>query len=194
MDVNYKKFTVNNVRLSFPALFERAKFDDNSGDGKFEATLLLDKDENAEEIAIVEAAIAAALEDKWPEANYAAKPNTRPKVAADKRCLKDGSESSYDGYENAMSLKASNGNPPLRMAADKSKLLEDDGTFYAGCYVDAILGVWVQDNKFGKRVNSNLLAIRFRGDGEPFSGARVSEEEAANEFDDLNEELKVDDL
>jgi hypothetical protein len=87
------KIKLNNVRLSFPSLFQKATFEGK--ETKFEATLLLDKDAHAESIAEIQAAIKVAIKEKLGGA----------KVGADKLCIKDGDDSDYEGYAGTMSLK-----------------------------------------------------------------------------------------
>ena len=40
-----------------------------------------------------------------------------------------------------------------------------------------LINPWVQNNKFGKRINANLLAVRFVDHGEAFGMGRVDDEE-----------------
>jgi hypothetical protein len=75
------KIKLNNVRLSFPSLFQKATFEGK--ETKFEGTLLLDKKQHAESIAEIQAAIKVAIKEKLGGA----------KVGADKLCMKDGDES-----------------------------------------------------------------------------------------------------
>ena len=168
-----KKIQLKNVRLSFPSLFKRASFDGK--DGKFEATFLLDKEGHAKLISQIESEIEAEI--------TAAK----VKVPAAKRCLQDGDEKEYDGYAGMMSFKAANNSRPLIIDRDKSVLAEDDGKPYAGCYVNAIVELWVQNNNYGKRVNANLHAVQFVKDGEAFSSAPPAES-FMSDFDDLGDD------
>lgn len=156
------KIMIQNARLSFPSLFRRANF--NGEDTKFEATLLLDKDAHADKIEEIQKAMAAGIKDNLKGA----------KLPADKICLRDGDLAEYDGYEGHMSLKASNNKRPMIVDADKSPLTEDDGRPYAGCYVNAIVELWYQNNNYGKRVNANLLGVQFAAHGEPFGAGGSS--------------------
>jgi hypothetical protein len=90
------KIKLNNVRLSFPSLFQKATFEGK--ETKFEGTLLLDKKQHAESIAEIQAAIKVAIKEKLGGA----------KVGADKLCIKDGDDSDYEGYAGNYSLKAAN--------------------------------------------------------------------------------------
>ena len=161
---------LKNVRLSFPSVFQRAKF--NEVETKYEATFLLDKKKNRKEIQEIEEAIDAAIK----EANI--------KVPSDKRALRDGEDSEYDGYEGCMSFKSSSNKRPIVIDRDKSPLIEEDNKIYAGCYVNAIVDIWVQNNNYGKRVNGNLYGIQFVKDGEAFGSGPT---DVGDNFDDLDE-------
>jgi hypothetical protein len=75
---------------------------------------------------------------------------------------------------------------------DKSPLTEDDEKLYAGCYVNAIVELWYQNNNYGKRVNANLLGVQFFKDGEPFGDGVSASEDDFDMFDDDDDGL--DDL
>lgn len=151
------KIILNNVRLSFPSLFRKAVF--NGDETKFEATFLIDKATQAAKIKEIKMAIDAAIKDGLKGA----------KLPPDKICLKDGDDIDYAGYAGHMSIKASSNKRPIVIDRDKSPLTEDDNKLYAGCYVNASLELWVQNNQYGKRINCNLLGVQFMKDGEPFA-------------------------
>tara|TARA_R110000823_G_scaffold103904_2_gene221581 strand:- start:333 stop:860 length:528 start_codon:yes stop_codon:yes gene_type:complete len=164
------KVHLKNVRLSFPSIFNRATFDGK--EGKYEATLLLDKSDTK-----TKAKIDKVIEDAIKAANV--------KVPNDKRCLKDGDDSDYDGYENVWSIKASSSKRPTLIDRDKTPLVEDDDVLYAGCYVNAIIDVWIQNNQYGKRANANLYGLQFVKDGEAFGSGPV---DVTDEFDDIDDD------
>ncbi|MGL4516786.1 MAG: ssDNA-binding protein [Shewanella sp.] len=164
------KITLKNVRLSFPSLFNRASFDGQ--EGKFEATFLLNKETQADQIAKLQAAIEAAIVE------------AKIKVPSDKRCLKDGDEFDYDGYAGMMAFKASTKRRPTIIDRDKTPLVEDDNKPYAGCYVNAVVDIWVQNNNFGKRVNGNLFGVQFVKDGEAFGVSADCTDDFTNLDDD----------
>jgi hypothetical protein len=168
------KIKLNNVRLSFPSLFQKATFEGK--ETKFEATLLLDKEQHAESIAEIQAAIKVAIKEKLGGA----------KVGADKLCMKDGDDSDYEGYAGTMSLKAANAKRPLVIDRDKTPLAESDNRPYSGCYVNAIIELWAQNNAYGKRINANLLAVQFYKDGQPFGDAGANA--SVNDFDAFDDE------
>ena len=168
---NYK-FKLENVRLSFPSIFKRSDF--NGQEGKFEATFLISKESQEKVIKEIEAKIALIQKDN------------KVKVSPDKICLKDGDFVDYDGYEGHMSIKAGSNRRPTVIDLDKTPLVEDDGKPYAGCYVNAILELWLQDNSYGKRVNCNLNGVQFIKEGEAFG---AGDNDCSDEFDDLSSEF-----
>ena len=168
------KIKLQNVRLSFPSLFHKAVF--NGEETKFEATFLLDKDQHADKIAEIKAAIAEKIKTDLKGA----------KIAADKICLKDGDDIEYDGYAGCMSIKASNGKRPLVIDNDKTPLSEDDNRVYAGCYVNAVIELWAQNNNWGKRINANLLGVQFYKDGETFGDGVSASVDDFDAFEDDN--------
>jgi len=168
------KIKLNNVRLSFPSLYRKAVF--GGEETKYEATFLIDKVTGAAKIAEIEAAIDAVVKEK----------HKGKKPAPDKLCLKDGNEIDYDGYDGCMSIKASSSKRPLVIGTDRAPLTEDDGKPYAGCYVNAIVELWGQDNQYGKRVNANLLAVQFVKDGAPFGDGVTA---SIDDFEELDAEM-----
>lgn len=162
---------LKNVRLSFPSLFKKAVFDGK--EGKYEATFLIDKSDTK-------------TKEKLDKAIENAIKESKIKVPSDKVCLKDGDNVDYDGYENQWSLKASSNKRPTVINKDKAPIIEEDDVIYAGCYVNAIIDFWVQNNGFGKRINANLKGIQFLKDGDSFGQGNV---DVTEEFDNIDDEL-----
>lgn len=167
------KIKLSNVRLSFPNIFRKATFEGQ--ETKFEATFLLSKTEHAALIKEIQSAIAAKIKDDLKGA----------KLGPDKLCLKDGDNFDYAGYAGNWSLKASNKKRPLVIDRDRTPLAEEDNKLYAGCYVNAMIELWTQNNGFGKRINANLLGVQFLRDGEPFADG---ESASADDFDAFGDE------
>lgn len=168
------KIKLQNVRLSFPSLFRKATFEGQ--ETKFEATFLLDKEQHADKIAEIKAAIDQKIKTDLKGA----------KLRDDKLCLKDGDDFDYDGYAGCMSIKASNNKRPLIIDNDKTQLSEDDNRIYAGCYVNVVIELWAQNNGFGKRINANLLGVQFFKDGEPFGDGVSASVDDFDAFEDDN--------
>ncbi|SRR6056297_1627412 len=173
------KIKLKNVRLSFPSLFRKAQF--QGEETKYEATFMLDKEEHADEIAEIKAQVKDAIKEHLKGA----------KVPADKICLKDGDESGRDEYEGHYTIKCSNNKRPKVIDRDKSPLAEDDGRPYSGCYVNAVLDLWAQNNSYGKRINANLLGVQFFKDGEPFESGSVADDDDFDEVDVEDDDFDV---
>lgn len=167
------KIFLKNVRISFADLFKKGSF--NGEETKYGATFLLNKEEHADSIAEIKAQIADLVKTSLKGA----------KVPADKLCLRDGDEVEYDGYAGCFSIKCSTKKRPIVIDRDRSPLTEDDGKPYGGCYVNASIDLWVQNNAYGKRVNSTLLAVQFAKDGEPFADGSTGD---VNDFDMLDDD------
>ena len=165
---NYK-IKLNNVRLSFPSIFNKSEF--NGQVGKFEATFLMNKESQAKMITDVQAQIALIQKDN------------KAKVSPDKLCLKDGEFVDYDGYAGCMSIKAGSNRRPTVLGRDKAPIVEEDNIVYAGCYVNAVVELWFQDNSYGKRVNCNLLGIQFAKDGDTFG---AGDTDVSDDFDTID--------
>lgn len=161
------KIKMQAVRLSFPSLFNTAKFG-GEDTGKYEATFVLDKVEHAEVIAGIKAQIERLMKEEL-----------KSKVPSDKLCLKDGDEMGRPEFEGKYTIKASTKKRPLVINRDKSPITESDNVIYAGCYVNAIVSLWAQNNTWGRRINAQLDGVQFCRDGEAFGDGGVS----VNEFD-----------
>lgn len=174
------KIKLKNVRLSFPALFEPKAF--QGGKPKFSAVFLLDKKTHALKIEEIKQAMDAVAKEKWP----------KKLPSGLKLGLREGSEKEdMDGYgDGVMFFSASSQKKIPVVDCDLSPLGAGDSKPYAGCYVNATVNVWAQDNEFGKRVNFGLVAVQFSKNGEPFGAGAANPEE---EFDKIEETADEDD-
>lgn len=165
---------ISNVRLSYPHL-DKPYAGDDGGEPKFGLVAMLDKKTHKDAIALVESAITDLL-----------KSNKNAKVAKDKRCLRDGDDSDKEEYSGHYTISARESKRPTVRDAEGVELDKDEinDVFYAGCYADVFIRLWYQDNKYGKRVNANLNAAKFRADGEPFGEGRVDDEDLWDDDDD----------
>jgi len=151
---------LENTRLSFPHLFTPSDFAGDGKDLKYEATFLVE--EGDENFNAMKEAIKFVIQNKLKG----------KKPSADKICMKDSSDKDLEGYgEGVYSVKARNKDKINVVDRDPSIRLDaEDGKPYAGCYVNAHIRVYGQDNQYGKRVNAVLQAVQFSKDGEPFGG------------------------
>jgi hypothetical protein len=110
----------------------------------------------------------------------------------DKVCLHDGNlKAQYAGFEDIMYVSASNKMRPVAVNRDTSPVSAEDGVIYSGCYVNATVELWAQDNKYGKRVNATLLGVQFSKAGDAFGGGSVG---SADDFESIEEGVGADDL
>jgi hypothetical protein len=169
------KIKLNQVRLAFPNLFEAKAF---NGEGKatFDATFLIDpKDPQVEAI---NSAIDVVAKEKWGAKADAVVKQLR---ATDKVAIHDGDlKANYAGFPGMLYVSARSEVRPTVIDRDKSPLTSHDGRPYAGCYVNASVEIWAQDNGFGKRVNASLRGVQFVKDGDAFAGGAPAD---VDEFD-----------
>jgi len=169
------KVHIKDVRCSFANIFE-AKQVQGKGDAKFSCAFILPKTHPS--IPEIATAMRAAAKEKWgadADKNYDAL------KASDKLCLHDGdSKPDNDAYSGNLFINASNKTRPLVIGPQREPLVAADGKQYSGCYVNAIVEIWPQDNQFGKRINASLLGVQFLRDGERLAGGGVA---AADDFE-----------
>lgn len=177
---------LTNVRLAFPVLFE-AKTVNGEGKPAFSAAFLIDPADP--QIEAINAEIERVASEKWGAKAAAMMKTLR---ATDKVALHDGDlKSNYDGYAGNLYISARGKVRPMVLDRDaKTELTEEDGRPYAGCYVNAIIDFWAQDNNYGKRINATLHKVQFFKDGNAFAGGAMSDEE----FEDLAEGAEADGL
>lgn len=173
------KVKLRNVRLAFPQLF-KATAVNGEGEPAYSASFILDPLENATDMTVLNAVVEEVAKSKWGAKAGEVLKTLRAK---DMVCLHNGdTKAEYEGYAGNFFVSARNRARPTVIDRDKTPLTEADGKPYAGCYVDAVVELWAQDNKFGKRVNASLSGVQFRRDGEAFSGGRPA---SSDDFDDL---------
>lgn len=167
------KVMLNDVRLSFPSLFEATAFNP-SDKPSFSASFIFPKDHPG--VKEIKEAIEATGKEKWNDKWDAIKKS----LGTDKIPLKDGDTKDYDGYAGNLFISARNYNRPVVVDQDRTPLSEADGKPYAGCYVNASLEFWAQDNNYGKRINCKVRGVQFYKDGDSFG---ASGSMSGDEFD-----------
>lgn len=163
-----------NVRASYPHL-DRPYAGDDGGEPKFSIVGLADKATHQE----VKEACVEVIE-------VLKKANKNAKVSKDKLFIKNGDDSDKEEYEGMWTISARETKRP-KVRDGNGDLLEVDeiaDVIYPGCYVDIIIRPWFQDNSYGKRVNANLLSVKFRDDGEQFGEGRVDDDDLWDDDED----------
>ena len=155
---------LNGVRLSFPQLFKakagKGPNGEPQGEPTFSAVFIMDKVKNKADIDRLTKIALATKAEKWPG----------KAVNLTGKSIRDGTEKeATDGYgPGIVFISARNAKRPGVVHRDLTPLVETDGKPYAGCYVNATVRCWAQDNAYGKRINWALRNVQFVKDGEPF--------------------------
>ena len=169
------KVHLKDVRISFANIFE-AKQVQGQGDAKFSAAFLFPKTHPQK--AEIERAIVESAKEKWADKYGDVLKSLK---AADRLCMHDGdAKPDADAYPGNLFVNASNKTRPLVIGPQREPLVAADGKPYSGCYVNAIIEVWAQDNQFGKRINASLLGVQFLRDGDRLAGGGIA---AADDFE-----------
>lgn len=170
------------VRLAFPQLFTPKPPKNNpNADPRYSAVFIMDPEgENARK---VQQEIERKAQEKWGE--DAKKVLSQVEGDSNKMCfLNGGKMADYDGFENSVFLRSHEWTRPTVIDRDRSPLRKDDGKPYAGCYVNALIEFWMQENSHGRGIRSYLKGVQFVEDGPAFSGGQPASED---EFEDLSD-------
>ena len=174
---------LSNVRVSFPQLVEPKKTTNEKGEVRtaWSADFILPPDSQQYKQVMQQYMTLAA--DKWKERAQ----TIMQMIQADRksRCYGNGAEKvnkttllPYDGYEgNAYVSAISNRQPqmiqPNGQPVDASNSMAYQAIargVYGGCYVNAAIRLWLQENTHGRGVRCDLVAIQFAKDGDAFGG------------------------
>tara|TARA_R110000764_G_scaffold35204_2_gene78725 strand:+ start:7394 stop:7951 length:558 start_codon:yes stop_codon:yes gene_type:complete len=174
------QITLKNVRLSFADIFTAKAIAD--GKPRFSCNFLLDPTVAADkkQIKAVQAGIDKLIREELK----------LKKLPADKICLHDGDEKSYDGYEGMIYVSAANPKRPQIVNRARGPVAEDDGIEvpYAGCIVNGVITLWAQDNDYGKRINASLEIVQFVKDGDSFGAPKVQADACLPDLGDPDED------
>lgn len=176
------RFRMDNVRLGFGAgLFEPYQ-DDTGKKGSFGCKLIFTKD-HPQFKQLKDACIAVAREawgDKYVE-------TVKALLAQDRLPYHDGDlKAEWEGFPGNMYVSANSKIRPSVFGPDKSPVAESDGVVYSGCWGNASLEIWAQDNpgnKGGKRINAQLRGFQKSRDDDAFTGGGSAADES--DFDEI---------
>lgn len=170
------KMVLTEVRLAFANIWEPKAIGTNANaEPRCSASLLIDPKTQGAIMDAVKAKIKEVAVEKW---GVKAADVLKSLAAKGDLCLHNGdTKADYEGFSGMWFVSASNPTRPVVVDRDKSPLTRADGKPYSGCYVNANVDIWAQDNQFGKRINAKLLAIQFVKDGESFSGGEAHDDD-----------------
>ncbi len=186
------RFMLRDVRLAFPQLWV-ATAPKGGGEKAFSASFLLppnhtqiiDPTKPNKKVKTADY-LSDVIFKQVAEAKWGPKAAAYLKAmkAAGKIALRDGdTKSEYEGFEGNLFISSRSKVRPSVFDGQKNPLAPDDGKPYSGCYVNASVEFWAQDNDFGKRINAQLRGVQFLRDGDAFAGG--SQPAEADEFDEI---------
>jgi len=187
------KVKLQNVRIAFAQLFEGKAFE-GSDKKNFSAAFAIDP--KSPVVKELDDAMVMLAKEKWEKRGDAILGEliAGRRVCFQHRPKTNASGETFDGFEGMFFLNSSRPEDkgrPLVIDANKAPLTPADGKPYSGCYVNATVDLWAQDNKFGKRINATLLAVQFARDGEAFSGGSTG---SVDDFEEVEVAETADDL
>ncbi len=174
---------LNNVRAAFCNFFEPRTVN-GEGDPAYSGCFIFPPDHPA--VKALQDAMEALGKEKWGAKWATVKKEIETK---DRTALHDGdTKSSYAGFDGNVFVSARSKARPLVIDRDKTPLTAQDGKPYAGCYVNASIELWAQDNSFGRRINASLRGVQFVKDGDPFAGGNSAN---VDDFETIEEDSLV---
>lgn len=179
---------LSNIRCSYPHL-GAAYGGDGEGEPKYGIVGLLPKATHKEAYALLKEQIEVAKKNH--KAGVL-------KVAPSMLFLKDGDVDFPDKPECAgmWVVSARESKKPDVYNIEREELTtkaEIEEEIYGGCWVSIVIRPWTQENKYGKRVNANLISVLKRRDDEPFGEGRVDTSDAWDEDEDWEDGGSNDD-
>jgi hypothetical protein len=177
---------LSNVRLSFPNLVEPQRRVSPEGKERvsYNAEFLMDQDHPGF-VQFMKKYGELALE-KWKEhANQVMQIIQQDRKL---RCYGSGSEKVnqktfqvYDGYEGKVYISTGRDTQPQMIDAtgnpiDPANTMACQAVarkLYGGCYVNAAVKPWLQENKHGRGVRCDLIAVQFHAEGAAFGEGAV---------------------
>lgn len=165
------KLVFGPCRLSFPSLFEKKKFDGDTGEGKYMTTVLIPKTATETVEAIKKAFEAAKQEGivaKW--GGKIPKKLTLPLV--------DGDESDDEYLQGHYTIKAKSNMRPAITDKDGNQIVDEE-EIYGGVWALVSVSFFPYNSAGNTGVAVALSAIRKFKDDEPFG------QNSAHDFDDI---------
>lgn len=178
---------LSNVRLSFPHLADpQRQINETTGKERvsYNCEFIMSQD-HAGFQQFMKRYGTLALE-KWKEHAQ----QVMQMIQADRklRCYGKGEEKvnkktfePYDGYAGHVFITAGRDQPPQMIQADGTPI-ESSNTMaymqlarkmYGGCRVNAAIKPWLQENKHGRGIRCDLIAVQFAGDDKAFGEGAV---------------------
>jgi len=177
------KLMLTNLRCAFadqlyvPGTFPGAPEGSTPAHG---ITLIIPPDHEA--VEMLDAGYAAVAKQKWKDkasAIVATCMKDRKKSAWQKTEYTNDEGTAYDGFADMFYLRARNEDAPLILGPDAEEITKGKaGAPYGGCYVNAQVELFPQDNSFGKALRCKILGVQFAADGDAFASGSKADKSA----------------
>lgn len=178
-DTKTMRVLLKDVRIAYAHGLWEAKQPEQGGEAKFGCAFLFPEDHEA--VKLIDAACKKVAQARW---GTKAETVLSQLKAADRLPVHDGAlKTGSAGYAGNLYVNANNKAMPRILDRDRTVLTQADGKPYSGCYVNALIDVWTQDNKFGKRINAGLAGVQFLRDGERLAGGSIA---SIDEFEEID--------
>ena len=176
------RIAIPNARLAFPDIWAPRVPDEGGGKAKYGGLFIISP--SAPVVAELRNAFAAVAKEKW---GTKADVILKAIIGQDKTCLHEGNvtKSQYNGFQDMLYVSARTEQRPTIVDRNRTPLTQADGKPYSGCYVTALVELYAQDNKYGKRINAQLRGLQFSADGDAFAAGTPA---AEDEFADLGDQ------
>jgi len=173
-------YIISNVRVSYPHLHKPPVFEGK--EDKKGIKIIFDND-NERDMAIVD-----ALHGLFVETGKA-------KFGDEEDALPDEGDWALRKKKKQWSLNAKSDTQITVVSSNGKQLMnESNCEIYAGCYANIRIAIWAQQNKYGERINTQLISAQFAADGEPLDGKTVTETDAMRGFGSIESGPKGHDL
>lgn len=178
---------MKDVRIAFPDVFLAKQFQ-GAGDLHYSATFLVSPTSPTH--TLLQNTINSVAEERWKEKAKAVLKTIEGNNQ--KCCYYPGDLKEYDGFAGMYALSAKrsekSGHPKV-VDQKRHDLSREDGKPYGGCYVNAKVDIWAQDNEYGKGIRATLIAVQFLRDGDAFSATGPATAEGFEDEKDESEGL-----
>lgn len=186
-------FSLKNVRLSFPHLFEAKSYQDKGENFKYSADLLLPKSDT-KQVEKVKGFLQPVIKQVMKLKAKDMKKNGETSIRPSYIMFQDGDLDENEIYHGHWIIKAKRaekmGKPdtvdPLGNKLDDTPA--NRRLFQGGNYVDANINFWHAVSSKEPYISVSLNVVRFRKEGEPFGGGTVDVKTAFDDLDDDEDE------
>lgn len=180
------KITVKGVILSYEHVHRPWCKDPEKETPKYSGKFMLNAETHEKEIEIIENFLADLKKSYWPNGI---------KMKPADLFFRDGDQEGKEEMEGHWIISASEKatHKPAVLDRDKTPVTEADDKIYSGAVVNVMIKPWKQDNKWGKKINANLLAVQFVKHGKKFGGGGgATQKDIDDNFDEMEAEEEDD--